>query len=56
MDTEKSIRSLTANNRGMYEKSLKRKKDGSFERWLGVNLSGTKQVFRMSAADQSGGR
>lgn len=50
MDTEKSIRSLTANNRGMYEKSLKRKKDGSFERWLGVNLRGTKQVFRMSAA------
>lgn len=33
----------------MYKKTLQRKKDGSFERWLGVNVQGVKQVFRMPA-------
>jgi hypothetical protein len=33
----------------VYEKPLTRKKDGSFERWLGVDYKGTKQVFRMPA-------
>lgn len=34
----------------MYKKPLQRKKDGSFERWLGVDGNGVKQVFRMPAA------
>lgn len=33
----------------MYKKTLQRKKDGSFERWLGVDARGVKQVFRMPA-------
>lgn len=33
----------------MYKKPLQRKKDGSFERWLGVDARGVKQVFRMPA-------
>lgn len=33
----------------MYDKPLSRKRDGSFERWLGVDFKGTKQVFRMPA-------
>lgn len=34
----------------MYEKPLTRKRDGSFERWLGISSEGVKQVFRMPAA------
>jgi hypothetical protein len=34
----------------MYKKPLLRKKDRSFERWLGVDGNGVKQVFRMPAA------
>ncbi|MGI8981877.1 MAG: hypothetical protein ACR2FY_21815 [Pirellulaceae bacterium] len=33
----------------MYKKPLQRKMDGSFERWLGANSQGVKQVFRMPA-------
>lgn len=34
----------------MYDKPLTRKRDGSFERWLGISSEGVKQVFRMPAA------
>jgi hypothetical protein len=33
----------------VYKKPLQRKKDGSFERWLGVDARGVEQVFRMPA-------
>ena len=34
----------------MYRKPLERKKNGSFERWLGINDHGVKQVFRLPAS------
>ncbi len=49
MDSQKPTKPLSGRGRGMYDKPLKRKSDGRFERWLGVNLGCTKQVFRLPA-------